>query len=148
MTDIFTKEKRSSVMSLIRGKNTKPEIKVRKLLFSKGLRFRLHDRRLPGKPDIVLKRYRIAIFVNGCFWHNHNCRKNTKPNSNSEFWSNKLKQNVDRQKQVVIALKKLGWNTFILWECNINKSSYNDNMFPTRMLHIVAEKGIIASRKN
>lgn len=123
MTDVFTKKKRSQIMSKISGKNTKPELAVRKMLFRLGYRFRLHDKTLPGSPDIVLKRIKTAIFVNGCFWHKHNCGKNVGPKKNSVFWSKKLNENVHRQKENITKLKLLGWRLLILWECQINKQN-------------------------
>ena len=123
MTDVFTKKKRSQIMSKISGKNTKPELAVRKTLFRLGYRFRLHDKTLPGSPDIVLKGIKTAIFVNGCFWHKHNCGKNVVPEKNSVFWSKKLNENVRRQKENVTKLKLLGWKPFILWECQIRKQN-------------------------
>lgn len=121
MTDLFSKKKRSSIMSHISGQNTKPEIVVRKLLFSLGYRFRLHVSKLPGKPDIVLGKQKKAIFINGCFWHKHNCGKNASPSSNIAFWKNKLSENVTRQKGNINKLKKLGWKPVVIWECQTNK---------------------------
>lgn len=123
MTDVFTKKKRSQIMSKISGKNTKPELAVQKTLFQLGYRFRLHDKTLPGSPDIVLKRIKTAIFVNGCFWHKHNCGKNVVPKRNSVFWSKKLNENARRQKTNITKLKLLGWRPLILWECQINKQN-------------------------
>lgn len=120
-------------MSQISGKNTKPELTVRKTLFQLGYRFRLHDKTLPGSPDIVLKRIKTAIFVNGCFWHKHDCGKNISPNENSVFWSKKLKENVNRQKTNITKLKLLGWKPLILWECQINKSNRLENTLLKRL---------------
>lgn len=133
MTDVFTKKKRSQIMSQISGKNTKPELAVRKTLFQLGYRFRLHDKTLPGSPDIVLKRIKTAIFVNGCFWHKHDCGKNVSPNENPVFWSKKLKENVNRQKTNITKLKLLGWKPLILWECQINKSNRLENTLLKRL---------------
>src|SRR5689334_2680049 len=100
MPDVFTSKKRSQVMSMIRKKNTKPEMLVRKFLFSKGLRYRLHQSRMVGNPDIVLSKNKIAIFVNGCFWHAHkNCRLNKLPKSNTNYWTPKILGNAERDKR-------------------------------------------------
>lgn len=116
--DIFEPEKRSSVMSKIRGKNTKPEMIVRRCLHSLGFRFRLHSKRLPGSPDIVLPKYKSVIFVHGCFWHRHpGCNKATTPKSNVQFWSDKLNGNVKRFAVVQKELSSLGWSVIVVWEC-------------------------------
>lgn len=120
MADVFSKEKRSLVMSLVGSKNTKPEIVVRKFLFSKGLRYRIHTKHLPGKPDIVLKKYGTVIFVNGCFWHGHdNCGHYLKPKTNKKFWNEKITNNLQRDKRNISGLKKLGWNVIVIWECQL-----------------------------
>ncbi|MFX4263093.1 very short patch repair endonuclease [Pelotomaculum propionicicum] len=120
--DIWAKEKRSSVMSKIRSKNTKPEIKVRSLLHRMGFRFRLHNHNLPGKPDIVLPKYKTIIFVHGCFWHLHdNCRDGTIPKTQQEKWKEKLERNVQRDQEHSTKLKELGWNVIVIWECEIEK---------------------------
>ncbi len=116
--DTFTKADRSKVMAAIKSKNTKPELFVRKLLFSLGYRFRLHRSDLPGKPDIILKKYNTAVFVHGCFWHQHQgCKRSNIPKSNLKYWTNKLSRNVQRDKENKRMLKKAGWKIFIIWEC-------------------------------
>lgn len=115
--DIFTPEKRSHVMSQVRGKNTKPEILVRKLLHRMGYRFRLHRKDLPGKPDIVLPKYKTVVFIHGCFWHGHNCKRGAKPSSNKDFWNEKLEKNVERDKKHVRSLEAIGWRCIVVWEC-------------------------------
>lgn len=121
--DIWTKNKRSIVMSKIGPKNTKPEILLRKELFKKGLRFRVNDKKLPGKPDIILKKYNLIIMVNGCFWHYHkNCPEGRIPNTNKLYWKEKLLNNVRRDTKNIKRLKKLGWKTMVFWECEIEKS--------------------------
>lgn len=118
MVDTFSKEKRSWVMGRIRSKDTAPEKKVRSLLHQAGYRFRLHDAKLPGKPDIVLKQYKTTLFVNGCFWHQHpGCKRATSPNSNKEYWEPKLRRNVQRFKQVKRQLEREGWTVVVVWEC-------------------------------
>lgn len=120
--DIWSKQKRSEVMSKIRGKNTKPEMILRSQLFKQGFRFRIHQKDLPGKPDIVLPKYRTAIFVHGCFWHYHkDCREGRIPSTNSKFWNDKLKRNIARDKANIKALRKDKWKVFVIWECEIEK---------------------------
>jgi len=123
--DSVSPEKRSRMMSGIKGKNTKPEIIVRKYLYSKGLRYRLHRKDLAGKPDIVLSKYRAAIFVNGCYWHRHEgCKLAYNPKSNVEFWQNKFKGNVDRDKRNQKLLMDQGWRVVIVWECEVRDRSF------------------------
>lgn len=122
--DRFTPEKRSEVMSKVKGKNTTPELCVRKLLHQMGYRFRLHRKDLPGKPDIVLPKYRLCIFVNGCFWHQHSgCPRATIPVSNTDFWEAKLMRTRDRDRQKIDELSKLGWRTLVIWECETKNIS-------------------------
>ena len=121
--DVFSKKKRSEVMSLIRSKNTKPELYVRSFLHKNGYRFRLHQNNLPGKPDIVLKRHKVVINVNGCFWHQHNCGKSNIPKSNRKFWLNKFKNNKKRDRLNTLKLRKLGWKVYKIWECKVNKQT-------------------------
>ncbi len=117
--DIWSKEKRSQVMSRILGKNTKPELIVRKMLTAMGYRYRLHVKALPGKPDIVLRRHNTVIFVHGCFWHLHTCRDGTMPKSRTEYWEEKLLRNKQRDKKHINALRKSGWQVLRLWECEV-----------------------------
>lgn len=112
--DKITKERRSWNMSRIKSKDTKPELKVRKILYKLGYRFRLHRKDLPGKPDIVLPKYRTAMFVNGCFWHRHdNCIEASRPKSNSEFWENKLNKNVERDLKKYQLLREDNWKVIV-----------------------------------
>lgn len=122
MADNHSKEVRSMNMSHIRSTNSKPEEIVRKYLFSKGFRYRKNVRNLPGSPDIVLKRYKTVIFVNGCFWHKHDCPRFVWPSSNLEYWRPKLLGNVERDKRNVSALQDLGWNVIVIWECELKKA--------------------------
>lgn len=117
--DIVSKSKRSEMMSRIGAKDTKPEMKVRSLLHSAGYRYSLHKKDLPGRPDICLPKHGAAIFVHGCFWHNHICRKGKKPKSNSKFWCDKLARNTDRDARKIRELKKAGWRTLVVWECQL-----------------------------
>lgn len=110
------------MMSQVRTKGTTPELTLRSALHAAGFRFRLHCKNLPGKPDIVLPKYKCIIFINGCFWHHHNgCTKSKLPKTNVEFWRNKICTNVIRDKQNKADLEKLGWRVFVIWECNIKK---------------------------
>lgn len=129
MTDVHTKEQRSYNMSQIRATNTKPEEMVRKYLFSHGFRYRKNDRRLPGKPDIVLPKYKTVIFVNGCFWHGHKgCKYFVWPKSNPEFWKQKITRNVNRDNDVKEQLKAAGWNVLTVWECELKKNEFEETM--------------------
>jgi len=120
MADTISAERRSWNMSRITGRNTKPEILLRSLLHRAGFRFRLHAKDLPGKPDIVLAKYRIAIFVHGCFWHRHpGCRNATTPSTRPEFWAEKFDRNVERDARTVAALEEAGWTVLTVWECDL-----------------------------
>ena len=124
MADKLTPSQRSHCMSSIRGKNTKPEILVRKGLHARGFRFRLHNRKLPGSPDIVLPKYGVAILVNGCFWHGHKgCRYATRPKSNVEFWETKIARNKHRDEVTTAHLEALGWHVITVWECELRAGS-------------------------
>src|SRR5580704_5522506 len=115
---------RSALMSRIRGRNTKPELAVRSLLHKMGFRFRLHDRSLPGCPDVVFGRRKSVIFVHGCFWHRHNCGKAYLPKTRRAFWRKKFLGNVTRDKRNLLKLKAEGWKTMVIWECEIRHSSH------------------------
>jgi len=122
MADVHNKETRSYNMSQIKGKNTKPEIMVRKFLFAKGLRFRLHSKKLPGKPDIVLPKYKTVIFVNGCFWHGHdNCKYFVVPKTRTEWWIAKIDQNKKLDIENYLKLTNLGWKVITIFECKLRK---------------------------
>ena len=109
-------------MSRIRAKNTKPEMIVRRYLYANGFRFRVNVRTLPGTPDIVLKKYHTAIFINGCFWHGHVCQQGRMPKSNVEFWLNKITRNKERDEEVRDKLRTIGWRTMVVWECQLKPS--------------------------
>lgn len=122
MADKFSKEKRSDIMSKITGKETKPEILVRRFLFAAGFRFRKNVVNLLGKPDIVLSKYNTIIFVHGCFWHGHTCKRGKLPESNHEFWKHKIEKNIERDKQIIAQLEKDGWKVIIIWQCEIRNN--------------------------
>ena len=122
MADNHSKEVRSMNMSHIRSTNSKPEEIVRKYLFSRGLRYRKNVRTLPGCPDVVLPKYKTVIFVNGCFWHHHDCGRFVWPSTNEEYWHNKIDRNVERDKQNCQQLEKEGWRVIVIWECQLKKS--------------------------
>lgn len=120
MTDVHTKKIRSYNMSQIKAQNTKPELVVRKFLFANKYRFRLHDKTLPGNPDIVLKKLKAAIFVHGCFWHGHkSCKYFTVPKTRTQWWVNKINGNIANDKKKMKELLKLNWNVITVWECKI-----------------------------
>jgi len=123
MPDTLTQEQRRRCMSHIRSKNTKPEILVRHELFRRGYRYRINVSKLPGKPDIVLPKYKTVIFINGCFWHGHEgCKHFVQPKSNVDYWKSKILRNQQRDKETILKLQQLGWKVVIIWECEINKS--------------------------
>jgi DNA mismatch endonuclease, patch repair protein len=115
--DIVGKQKRSEMMSGIRGKDTKPELQVRSLMHRRGYRYRLHDRTLPGKPDLVFPKYRAVIQVHGCFWHRHDCHLFKWPSSRPEFWHAKINKNVSRDAINLKKIRQMGWRVLTIWEC-------------------------------
>ncbi|MBA4317990.1 MAG: very short patch repair endonuclease [Flavobacterium sp.] len=122
--DTISKEARSRNMAAIKSKNTKPEIVLRKMLHANGLRFRLHRKDLPGKPDIVLPKYKTVIFVHGCFWHRHkNCKRASTPKSNIKYWIEKFKYNIERDLRIKNKLKSYKLNVLIVWECQTNEKN-------------------------
>jgi len=127
--DILSPEERSERMSRVRGKDTKPEMAVRRLLHSMGFRYRLHKDNLPGKPDIVFSKGKKVIFVNGCFWHQHNgCRAAALPKSNLDFWREKLGKNIERDTRIHKELAQNGWSQLIVWECEINDPKLRERL--------------------
>ena len=119
MTDIVDRQTRSRMMSGIKGSNTKPELLIRKALHKRGFRYRLHSKNLAGKPDIVLPKYKAVIFVNGCFWHKHDCHLFRWPKSRTEFWKKKITGNVKRDNRNARQLEEQGWRILTVWECSI-----------------------------
>ena len=126
--DDLTKEQRHKNMSNIRSTNTKPEERVRKDLFSRGFRYRKNVRSLPGCPDIVLPKYHTVIFVNGCFWHKHDCGRFVWPSSNQEYWIPKINRNVERDQINQAELRKMGWRVLVVWECSLKKKIFAETM--------------------
>jgi DNA mismatch endonuclease (patch repair protein) len=121
MADIVDSATRSRMMAGIKGKNTRPELIVRRFLHSEGFRYRLHDGKLPGKPDIVLPKYKLVIFVHGCFWHRHQgCRYATSPEKNREKWQEKFRGNLERDQKQIKQLLEQGWRVVVIWECALN----------------------------
>ncbi|MDR2928167.1 MAG: very short patch repair endonuclease [Cytophagaceae bacterium] len=128
--DIWDKKKRSECMSKIRSKDTKPELALRKALFARGFRYRVNDKHLPGKPDIVLPKYKTIIFLHGCFWHRHEgCKYAYTPKTNTKFWVDKITSNVERDKVNLQKLTALGWNVLTVWECEI-RHEYKHDLTP------------------
>src|SRR4051812_48307916 len=119
--DVFSPSKRREVMQAIRGKDTTPELLVRSMVHRLGLRFRLHGRKLPGKPDLVLTRHRTVILVHGCFWHRHDCGLAANPKTRPEFWAGKFQANVERDRRVRAQLAELGWRVVEIWECETRR---------------------------
>jgi DNA mismatch endonuclease (patch repair protein) len=133
MPDKYSKETRSRMMSGIKNKNTKPEIMIRRELFGNGFRYRLHNGKLPGKPDLVLKKYMAIVFIHGCFWHRHNCHYFVWPKSNTEFWREKINGNKRNDQKVIKQLQSMGYRICIFWEC----VTRDNEMFPKAMKKLV-----------
>jgi DNA mismatch endonuclease (patch repair protein) len=120
--DIYSKEKRSNIMARVKGTDSIPELTVRRMLHGLGYRYRLHQKNLPGKPDIVLSKYKSLIFIHGCFWHHHNgCKKSRLPQSNKEFWRKKILDNTTRDQRSIQSLMELGWKVMVIWECELKE---------------------------
>lgn len=149
MTDRLTPEQRHAVMAAIHGKDTKPEVLVRRFLWHRGYRYRLNHKSLPGKPDVVLRKYRTCIFVNGCFWHGHEgCKLYTIPKTNTDFWLTKVRRNKQRDAKVMEQVADMGWHSITIWECQLKPDcreatlqylDYTLNDFFLRDHHRVAE---------
>lgn len=140
MTDVFSKNKRSQIMSRVKGNGTKPELAVRSALHRLGFRFRVHQKDLPGCPDIVLRKHRKIIFVHGCFWHGHrNCKRASKPSSNIDFWDSKLSKNIERDRRNIRELERQGWHCIVIWECETKVPSLLarrlENVFSDHLNH-------------
>lgn len=138
MSDVHTPEQRSRNMAAIRSKHTKPEMEVRRLLLEEGFRYRRHGKKLPGKPDFVFAGRRKVIFVHGCFWHRHTCRwGSVAPKTNAEFWEAKIGGNQSRDRRHLAALRKEGWKTLVVWECQLRKPE----VLRRRMVRFLAVEG-------
>lgn len=138
MGDLYSKEKRSEIMAKISGKETKPEILVRKFLFANGLRYRKNVKSLPGSPDIVLPKYKTVIFVNGCFWHGHDCKAAKLPETRKEFWTDKINSNSVRDKRNIEELESLGWTVIVVWQCSIKNKTVREATL-TELLNKITE---------
>ena len=123
MVDTVSKEARSKIMARVRSKDTQPELLLRRALFARGLRYRLHSSELPGKPDLVFARYKAVVFVHGCLWHWHGCNRSRMPNTHSDYWQAKIARNRARDRANVAALTAAGWRVAIVWECSIKAKS-------------------------
>lgn len=139
MSDVVDSKTRSRMMSNIRDRNTKPEMKIRQALHAKGFRYRLHDKKLLGKPDLVLPKYKAVIQINGCFWHGHSCPLFKWPSTRIEFWQNKIEGNIKRDQQNTEKLLEQGWRVLIWWECNTRKRE---------VFEVAVEKAIMWLRGN
>lgn len=126
LMDIVSSSKRSKMMARIRGKDTAPERAVRKMLFTRGYRYRLHSDKFPGKPDIVLKKYKAVLFVNGCFWHKHTCHMFKWPQSNASFWREKISQTSAKDHQNIEKILSMGWRVCVIWECALKGKKDSD----------------------
>lgn len=133
--DIWDKPKRSEIMSKVNQKDTKPELIVRKFLFANGFRYRKNVKKLPGSPDIILPKYKTVIFVNGCFWHGHDCRAGRRPTSNNEYWDKKISDNIIRDQNNISLLVSDGWNVIVIWQCEIK----NNELRNSRLEKLVSE---------
>jgi DNA mismatch endonuclease (patch repair protein) len=143
MADVFSSKKRSEIMSRIKGKDSAPEIRVRRLLHALGLRFRLHRKDLPGKPDIVFPRYKAVVLVHGCFWHGHaGCPRAALPTTNAEFWATKIGRNVTRDEEVRKSLEELGWSVLTLWQCELK----NAEVVVDRVLAFLGVKRMVTNQ--
>lgn len=138
MTDVHDRHTRSRNMAAIRNSNTKPELRVRKELHRRGMRYSLKNRALPGKPDVVLSKYRVAVFVHGCFWHRHDCNYFKLPKTNTEFWKNKISANVQRDVEVIRQITDIGYRVLIIWECSFKGKNKErlDSLFDSIILWI------------
>lgn len=143
MTDLMTPEQRHRCMAAIKGKDTRPEMLVRKYLFSKGLRYRVNDKKLPGSPDIVLKKYKTVIFIDGCFWHAHKgCKYYKMPKTNVDFWRAKIARNIARDYVNNVDLELAGWKVIRVWECDVKTKAKREETLKNLYLSIT-----VANRK-
>lgn len=140
MVDLMTQEQRSRCMAAIRSRDTKPEMVVRRFLFSKGLRYRVNDHKLPGSPDIVLKKHKTVIFIDGCFWHGHDgCKYYQLPKTNVDFWRHKITMNIARDYSNNVDLKLAGWHVIRIWECEIKTKAKRKNTLEALYFNIISK---------
>lgn len=139
MADRMTPEQRHRCMSRIRGRDTKPELVVRRWLWHQGFRYRLYVKSLPGRPDIVMRKWRTVIFVNGCFWHGHDCQSDRRPSTNARFWQEKIERNRERDARNVAALQAAGWHVLVVWECQLSAKRRRETLreLDVELSHIV-----------
>lgn len=141
MADVMTPEQRSRCMAAIKGKDTKPEMIVRKYLFSRGLRYRVNNRKLPGSPDIVLKKYKTVVFIDGCFWHGHEgCKYYRLPKTNVDFWRHKIAMNIARDYANGVDLRLAGWKVIRVWECDIKTKAKREETLERLYHEIVGDE--------
>ena len=138
MADTLSKAERSALMARIRGTNTKPEVLVRSALHRAGFRFRLHNRSLPGRPNIVLTKHRTVVFVHGCFWHRHGCSLASDPSTRKAFWRDKFARNVARDKRTAAALRRAGWRVYTVWECSLRTNARREKAIARLVRRIAA----------
>lgn len=139
MTDVMTPEERSRCMAAIKGRNTKPELMARRFLFAKGLRYRVNNSKLPGSPDIVFRKYKTAVFIDGCFWHGHkDCRYFRLPKTNIDFWRHKINLNIARDYRNDVELRLLGWRVIRVWECNLRNPKERDHTLEVLYNNIIS----------
>ena len=159
MPDIFDASQRSQIMSHVKNKNTSPELKLRSILHVAGYRFRINKKNLPGCPDIVLPKYKVAIFVHGCFWHGHDCSRGRRPQTNVDFWNKKINKNMERDRFVRMSLEKLGWRVLVVWECEIKRKNQESLLRKIRgflsdknddhdMMELAGRRGSIMPRRS
>jgi DNA mismatch endonuclease (patch repair protein) len=141
MTDVHDRQTRSRNMAAIRNSNTKPELRVRHELHRRGLRYSLKNKSLPGKPDVLLSKYRVAVFIHGCFWHRHHCNYFKLPKTNTEFWNNKISENVKRDTEVITQITDIGYRVLVIWECIFKGKNKErlDSLFENIILWIKSE---------
>ena len=143
MADKMTREQRHRCMSRIRGRDTKPELVVRRWLWHQGFRYRLYVKSLPGRPDIVMRKWRTAIFVNGCFWHGHECQKQ-RPATNARFWQEKIERNRERDARNQALLQAAGWHVLVVWECQLNAKRRQETL---RELELQLSRIVLSANK-
>lgn len=147
MTDTVSPEKRSLMMSAVRGKDTQPELRVRKALHAAGFRFRLHCKDLPGRPDVVLSKHKLVVFVHGCFWHGHSeCRLAKIPATRPEFWAAKLKRNAQRDRNAINELRARGWRVLVIWQCYLQSEKNADSLQLRLAVAVESPDGFIELR--